>query len=111
MSKSCQVCKKLDHHGLDVTYHLIPRDPVRRQIWSALLGFPKEKVLPKYSYICSRHFHKSDFHYKRNGIKYLNADAQPLLVNSNVFEPQQGSDEETESASLSFGGVSSSFKM
>ncbi|XP_060535569.1 uncharacterized protein LOC132707664 [Cylas formicarius] len=75
----CFVCgiNRYDHSNL--TFHSIPSNESERGIWFSLLGFLTNNMqrMPKRPRICSNHFEKADFHYKRNGKKFLNKGAYP----------------------------------
>ncbi|CAH2016302.1 unnamed protein product [Acanthoscelides obtectus] len=66
----------------DIHSSAMPKEPTRRSIWVSLLGFEKDHQFPKYAYVCSKHFQKSDFVIMPDGARHLKCDAVPTAVHS-----------------------------
>ncbi|CAH1994072.1 unnamed protein product [Acanthoscelides obtectus] len=92
----------------------MPNEPTRRSIWVSLLGFEKDHQFPKYAYVCSKHFQKSDFVIMPDGARHLKCDAVPTAVHS-AFDLTKSASSESSLSLSSFSspgkeqiGVSSS---
>ncbi|CAH1994074.1 unnamed protein product [Acanthoscelides obtectus] len=116
MVRQCCVCKiytrQREAEGL--SFHRMPNEPTRRSIWVSLLGFEKDHQFPKYAYVCSKHFQKSDFVIMPDGARHLKCDAVPTAVHS-AFDLTKSASSESSLSLSSFSspgkeqiGVSSS---
>ncbi|VEN62687.1 unnamed protein product [Callosobruchus maculatus] len=80
MVRTCYVYKinSRSQESLDLSFHRLPADPVRRGVWLSLLGIDSANKLPKVALICSRHFDVKDFTYDFAGRRHLKDGADPL---------------------------------
>ncbi|XP_073957424.1 uncharacterized protein [Choristoneura fumiferana] len=63
----------------NVTFHLFPKDPIRRQNWIKACGNHKTWLPKRTSKICSEHFHASCFLLLSNNKRKLTEAATPTL--------------------------------
>ncbi|XP_076232401.1 uncharacterized protein LOC143177947 isoform X2 [Calliopsis andreniformis] len=61
-----------------ITFHMVPKDSVRRQLWLKNIGVD-ESSLPKKAVVCSCHFRNRDFDTTSLSYIRLKADAVPYL--------------------------------
>lgn len=61
---------------MKITFHALPRDGMRRQLWLSSLGL-EESSLPKQAVICSAHFRNKDFDKTSLSCIRLKSDAVP----------------------------------
>ncbi|CAH1959291.1 unnamed protein product [Acanthoscelides obtectus] len=105
MVRQCCVCKiytrQREAEGL--SFHGMPKEPTRRSIWVSLLGFEKDHQFPKYAYVCSKHFQKSDFVIMPDGARHLKCDAVPTAVHS-AFDLTKSSESSLSLSSFSSPG-------
>ncbi|XP_070172640.1 uncharacterized protein [Polyergus mexicanus] len=60
MVSSCCICKLTQGVVANISFHSIPKNETRRQKWCSAIG----REITKRSFVCSKHFKESDFHYK-----------------------------------------------
>nr|CAI5852333.1 unnamed protein product [Callosobruchus analis] len=88
MVRQCYVCKVYDYKSKSqhLTFHILPKNIERRQLWLSALGYDEHHQFPKRVEICSKHFSTSDFEHKEDGSKFLKKDAVPSVMPT-AFDP------------------------
>ena len=62
--------KTTKQHEKDVSYHIFPKDPQRRNIWMNSIKLPPKFDADK-SFVCSKHFISDDFEHNSLNEQFL----------------------------------------